>query len=289
MSSSIHLIKALRKKTDAAIKDCSKALSKSNNNMEEAEEILRLQGMYSAKKRSSKPTKEGVVTMFSSGSRAVLIELCAETDFVCKNQKFLELADLLAKAAYAFNCENTEDFLKNTSIEGVKTKDFIDQHIATIGENIILKKIKTISVTPGHLHSYIHGKINANSGSIISVIGFKGAELDGTAQLARQIAMHVVASKPLALNVSDLCSSIVSKEKRVLRAQVEQEGKPSSIADKIIEGRLNKFYENVVLMEQVFVLDNKTKIKTLNSEIKDKYQNSLDNFIRLAVGEDSDE
>jgi len=288
MSLNKELVKKLRAKTDAGIKDCNNALKESKNNLEKALEWLRLKGVTSAKKKSHRMTKEGVITIFNANNQAVLLELNAETDFVCKSKKFLKLASKLAETAHQHNAESVSDLL-NYSIDGIKINEYISEHIAIIGENIILKRIKLIKSENGQLYSYIHGKNSDDSGSIVTIVDISGNNLPEVQKLAQQLSMHITATKPIALNISDLDRKVIEKEKQILSIQVEQEGKPQNIAKKIVEGKMNKFYENVVLMEQTFVMDSKIKIKNLDRDMKNRYGNTISGFTRFEVGENLDD
>lgn len=286
MSLNIELIKKLRAETSASIKDCNNALRESNNNIIEAVEWLRLKGVASARKKSSRSTREGIITIFNANNKIVLLELNAETDFVCKNEKFLKLADKIAEVAHSHNIGNIQD-LVNYPVGNIKVNEYINEHIATIGENIVLKRVKLIQPDNGTLHYYIHGRIGNNSGSIITVINISGNNSPEIQEFAKHISMHITATKPMTLNVSDLDPGFIAKERQIITTRVQQEGKPTNITIKIVEGKLNKFYENVVLMEQISVIDNKTKIRNLSNDIQNKFGNTITSFARFEVGEDS--
>ena len=285
MLTNINLIRVLRTKTGAPIKHCQQALTNNNNDLEQSIRWLRSEGMHSARTKYSKTTQEGIITIFCSNNKATLTELSVETDFARKNQKFINLADNITKAAHIYNSENVQDFLINAHIKNIQIKKIIDEHINIIGENIVLKKIRNISINSGYLHYYIHNKINENSGDIITVMTIQGNIYKEVEQFAKQIAMHITALNPLVLKTSDLHQTIINKEKELIISQLQKEGKSSKMVEKILPGKLAKFYKDTVLMEQILVTDNKSLIKTLLSNMKSQYGNAIEKFIRIAVGE----
>lgn len=285
MPPNINLIKILRTKTGASIKNCQQALTHNNNNLEQATRWLRSEGIYSARNKYSKTTQEGIVTIICSNNKATLTELSVETDFARKNQKFINLAYNITKAAHIFNSNNIQDFLINAHIKDTQIKNIIDEHINIIGENIVLKKIRNISINSGYLHYYIHNKSSENSGDIITVIAIQGKPYKEVQQFDKQIAMHITALNPLVLETSDLHQTIINKEKEIIVTQLQKEGKSSQMIEKILPGKLIKFYKDTVLMEQILVTDNKSLINKLLRNIKSQYGNSIEKFVRIAVGE----
>ncbi|WPX96255.1 translation elongation factor Ts [Candidatus Bandiella euplotis] len=286
MSITASMVKELREKTGAGMLDCKKALEETNGDMEESIVWLRKKGLASAGKKAGRETSEGVIAAFVDGNHATIIELSSETDFVGKNEKFLQLADSLVKSAHNFKGDVISEFL--TSHHGKATiADLIAEHIAVIGENIILKKLKKISVPHGKIIPYFHNRLTDNIGKIGVVVAFEGEVNEEVEEFGKQLAMHIAALKPLALSKSSLDANVVEKEKDVLRAQALGSGKPADVVEKMIEGRIRKFLEEIVLLEQPFVVDGKTKIKEIIEELQNKTKSNftVSSYIRYEVGE----
>ena len=287
MSISANQIKELRNKSGAGMLDCKKALEENNSNIEDAVAWLRKKGLASAGKKAGRDTSEGVIATYIDGNNATIIELRSETDFVGKNEKFLDLADKVVKSAHQFEGNDTNQFLASGKHESTPINELIAEHISIIGENIILKKIGKFSVSKGKMIPYLHNKLSDNIGKIGVIVALEGEVNDEIEAFGRQLAMHIAASKPMALNVESLDQNVVEKEKNILRAQALESGKPANVVEKMIEGRIRKFLEEIVLLEQPFVIDGKTKIKKVIEELKSS--NNCDfnvtGYLRYEIGE----
>ncbi|MSO13890.1 translation elongation factor Ts [Rickettsiales endosymbiont of Trichoplax sp. H2] len=287
MSISASLIKELRNKTGAGMLDCKKALLETNSNIDDAVAWLRKKGLASAGKKAGRETSEGVIAINIDGNNATIIELNSETDFVGKNEKFLNLAKKVVKSAHDYEGVEVEKFLESGNHDSTPINELIAEHISIIGENISLKKINKIGVSKGKIIPYMHNKLADNIGKIGVVVALEGDVNDEIEEFGRQLAMHIAASKPMALNVESLDKDVVEKEKDILRDQALQSGKPANVVEKMIEGRIRKFLEEIVLLEQAFVIDGKTKINKVIEDLKSKNNCdfNISGYLRYEIGE----
>lgn len=283
-----NVVRDLREKTGAGFMDCKKALKETNGAFEEAVEWLRKKGIASAAKKADRVASEGLVAMHLTDNSAAIIELNSETDFVAKNPQFKDLAEGLVQEFMSANLD-LEGFKESTySKTGKKISETIAEHMAVIGENITLRRAKKLQAKQGTIAGYIHNAVAPGLGKIGVLVSFE-TDIDATKvrELGKQIAMHIAAVKPESLSVKDLDPALVETERRILKEQAASSGKPENVIEKMIEGRLSKFYEQVVLLEQPFVIDGKTKIadllndfgKTNNGHIK------INEFVRFELGE----
>lgn len=253
-------IKDLREQTGAGMMDCKKALNEAGGDFEAAKDWLRSKGLSKAAKKSGRTAAEGLVAIENTGAKAAIIEFNAETDFVAKNAQFQSLTREIAKAA--LNTSDVEQ-LKQAQLENGKTvDDSITDAIATIGENMNLRRAHTVDAEGGEIFSYIHNQLAEGLGKIGVLVSLKG----GNAELGKQIAMHIAASKPESQNIEGLDQELVAREKAVFEQQAKESGKPENIIEKMVEGRLRKYYEQVVLLEQAFVIDPDKKVKDVLKE-----------------------
>lgn len=252
----LALIKKLREATGCGIADCNKALAATNDSFEEAVDWLRKKGLSSAAKKSGRVTSEGAVAVHIDGKKAVVVEVNSETDFVARNQKFQEFVAKVAREALAFG----DDIAK---LQAAKDEE-VKEQISVIGENINIRRIASLAVSQGFITSYIHNTIAPHMGKIAVLVGFESqANAEKLNELGKQIAMHIAAAKPEALSIESVDPANLARETEVLKEQARASGKPESIIDKMIQGRIRKYYEEVVLLEQLFVMDDKLKIKDL--------------------------
>ncbi len=286
------LVKELREKTGAGMMDCKAALKENDGDMEKAVDWLRKKGLSKAAKKAGRTAADGLVAVAiaetGNGAKGVLVEVNAETDFVARNEVFQKMVASIADEA--LSVDGDIDALRTRTFPGGSKT--IDEHITamvgTIGENMSLRRAEGVAVDNGVVVPYIHTQIADGMGKIGVLVALK-SEGDKAAlkALARQIAMHVAATRPLALNIADLDASLVEREKSVLADQARASGKPEAIIEKMVEGRLRKYYEESVLMEQIFVMDNETKIgKLVEVAAKDAGAPvELTGFVRLELGE----
>ncbi len=253
-------IRELREMTGAGMMDCKNALAETANDIEQAVDWLRKKGLAKAAKKSGRIAAEGLVAAATSGTKGVLVEVNSETDFVARNPEFQQLALSVAQAALAG--EGDVEALKATKLaSGESAQDAVTAAVAKIGENINIRRSARLSVKEGVVASYIHSAIAPGLGKIGVLVALESAApADKLQALGKQIAMHIAAAKPEALNREAVAGESLERERAVFREQALASGKNADVVEKMVEGRIRKFYEEVVLLEQVFVIDNKSKI-----------------------------
>jgi len=275
----LSLIKKLREATGCGISDCNKALAENGDDFEKSVDWLRKKGLSSAAKKTGRVTSEGAVAVFIDGNKASVIEVNSETDFVARNQKFQDFVSKVTKEALAFG-DDIEKFqvAKDEEVKG---------QIGVIGENINIRRISSLTVSSGLIVSYVHNAIAPNMGKIAVLVAFEsGASKDKLEEFGKQVAMHIAAAKPEALAIASVDPARLSRETDVLKDQARASGKPESIIDKMIEGRIRKYYEEVVLLEQLFVMDDKLKIKDLLANFsKENGETKISGFKLFILGE----
>lgn len=247
---SATLVKELREKTQAGMLDCKKALSETNGDMTAAIKYLREKGLSSAAKKSGREAAQGVIGIKIAGNVAAMLELNAETDFVAKNENFLKLLNDLLAEIIAKKPATIDDFMGQAAIE-----EMVKGAIAIIGENLVPRKLAVYEVGAGNLVTeYIH--MNGSIGVLLETKNVDGA-------VAKDIAMHIAAAAPAYLNRTQVDNTVLLSEKEVYKQQARNEGKPENILEKIAEGKLNKFYKDNCLLEQIFVKDQEKTISQL--------------------------
>ena len=289
MSLNANLIKELREKSGAGIVDCKNALLQNDNDVDRSIDWLRKKGLSVAAKKSGRVAAQGLVGVHISNNKACLIEINSETDFVSRNEQFQKFVSDCSKIALSSNGD-IESLLRSNFIEGDNTvEDELTKNIATIGENLRIRKIEKITLNdPGLIVSYVHNSVSENLGKIAVILSLKSnADQNSLDKIGKKIAMHIAASNPISLNLDNLDPKIIDKEKQVLIEQAISSGKPKDIAEKIVEGRVRKFCEEVVLLEQTFVIDGKSKIKDVLKQYSNKLgtEVSIDTFKMLILGQ----
>ena len=279
------LVKELRDKTSAGMMDCKKALTESGGDMEAAIDWLRKKGIAKADKKAGRVAAEGLVAVNTGGTSGVLVEVNSETDFVARNEGFQEAVAKVAAAA--LTVDNTEA-LREAQIDGKTVTTFLTDLVARIGENMSLRRMSKLSVSSGVVEGYIHNAATAGMGRIGVLVALESSgDADKLKALAKKIAMHIAATSPLALSPDDLDQAVVQKERDMLKAEALESGKPEAIVDKMVEGRMVKFFKESVLMTQMFVMDPDRNIETvladeakaLGTEVK------MTGYIRMEVGD----
>ena len=287
MSVTAALVKELREKSGAGMMDCKKALAETDGDMEAAIDWLRTKGLATAAKKSGRVASEGLVAFAVDDTKGAVIELNAETDFVARNTEFQEFASTLAGLALAagdldaLTAADYPDTGRNVSEELI-------HKIATIGENMSLRRMAAVSVGSGAVVSYMHNATAAGLGRIGVLVALESsAGADVLEPLGKQIAMHIAATAPASLSVDDLDKDMVQRERDVLIEQAKASGKPQEIAEKMVEGRMKKYYKEVVLLEQVSVIDGETQISDVVAKAgKDAgAEIALTGFVRFNLGE----
>lgn len=262
-------VKELRERTGAGMMDCKKALEASSGSVEEAVDWLRKKGLATAAKKAGRAAAEGLVGVVVQGTKAVLVEVNAETDFVARNEQFQGVVKKIAGVAVGTN--HDLEGLKNQDCPGTgrTIADELTNLVAVIGENMALRRLAHIQVSQGAVASYIHNAIADGLGRVGVLVGLESAapEADLLA-LGRQIAMHIAAAHPLSLSVDDMAPTVLERERAIIVDQAQQSGKPADVIEKLVAGRLRKFYEESVLLEQIFLIDD-TKRK-VSQVVEDK-------------------
>ena len=287
MSVTAALVKELREKSGAGMMDCKKALAETDGDMEAAIDWLRTKGLATAAKKSGRVASEGLVAFAVDGTKGAVIELNAETDFVARNTEFQEFASTLAGLALAagdLDALTAADYPDT----GRNVAEELTHKIATIGENMSLRRMAAVSVGSGAVVSYMHNATAAGLGRIGVLVALEsGAGADVLEPLGKQIAMHIAATAPASLSVDDLDKDMVQRERDVLIEQAKASGKPQEIAEKMVEGRMKKYYKEVVLLEQVSVIDGETQISDVVAKAgKDAgAEIALAGFVRFNLGE----
>ena len=284
------LVGELRQKTGAGMMDCKKALAETAGDLEAAIDWLRKKGLSAAAKKAGRAATEGLVGVAGGDKAAALVEVNAETDFVARNDQFKSFVKNVAGLALA----------NDGSLEAVRTAGYpgeavtaegkLTSLIATIGENMALRRATSLSVPAGVVASYVHNEIEVGSGlGKIGVLVALTSDADPAKlnELGRKLAMHVAAANPQALNAESLDPEVVERERAIFSDQARASGKPENIIEKMVEGRIRKFYEEAVLLEQVFVMDNETKIKDVVARAAKELGKSVEvtGFVRMALGE----
>jgi elongation factor Ts len=282
------LVKELREKSGAGMMDCKQALTASGGDIEAAVDWLRKKGLAAASKKAGRVAAEGLVAALTEGTSGVVVEVNSETDFVARNEDFQNFARDVAKVAMTVKGDHAALLAAPFPGAGKSVADKVTDLIATIGENLNVRRSAGLSVSDGVVASYVHAAAAPGLGRIGVLVALEStgdkARLE---ELGRQIAMHVAATNPQSVDVSSLDPAAIDRERDVLSAQAKASGKPDDIIAKMVEGRLRKFYEEVVLGEQVFVIDGETKV----SKVVDSAARSLGapiritGFVRLGLGE----
>lgn len=286
------LVKQLREMTGAGMMDCKAALSETGGDMEGAVDWLRKKGLAKAAKKSSRTASEGLVAVAvrqeGAGAKGVVVEVNSETDFVARNGVFQKMVAQIAGAALATRGDLDAVRAAQFPGAGKSIEDHIAEMVGQVGENLTLRRSAALSVDEGAIASYVHGRVVDGAGRIGVIVALKSsgdkAKLEA---LGKKIAMHAAAARPLAGTIEDLDPAVVKREKEVLAEQARGSGKPETIIDKMVEGRLRKFYEEVVLVEQIYVIDGETPIRKVIENAAGDVGAPVEfgGFVRLELGE----
>ena len=289
------LVKALRDKSGVGMMDCKKALQETAGDMEAAIDWLRTKGLSKAAKKADRVAAEGVVALAvradGAGMTAAVIELNAETDFVARNDVFQATARKVANVA--LDVEGDVDVLRAADLDGESVSDAITHLIATIGENMLLRRSARFSVSQGAVGAYVHGAVAGSTdlGRIGVLVAVEGAgDRAALKDLGRNIALHAAATAPLSLSVEDLDPAAVDRERAIFTEQAIASGKPPAVAEKMVEGRIRKFYEEAVLLKQAYVRNPDQTIEQLVAETAKAVGSpvKVTGFARFALGEGVD-
>ena len=278
-----EIIKNLRLKTGAGMMDCKKALEETNGDINDAEAWLRKKGISTAQKKSERSASDGLVTIVNNKNSAAIVEINSETDFVARNSDFQDFCKKIGAIILSEKIKTIDE------LNGIKkVNEELTDMISKVGENLVIKRLKFLGNHNTLVQKYIHGSVNDNSGKIGVVIEFNCNKLNPEVEeVSKNICMHIAASDPKSLSSEDLDSELIEKEKDIYREQLKNSGKPDEIIEKILVGKINKFFEEVCLFEQFFVMENKVKIKDYisNFEKQNDCIFKLEKFIVFKVGD----
>ena len=285
---SAALVKELREKTGVGMMDCKKALAESDGDLEAASDWLRKKGLSQAQKKAGRTTADGLVGIAFEGNTGALVEVNSETDFVARNDSFQEMVSAIARRAP--DAEGDVEKLKSFELPTGRTvEDEITNAIGVIGENMTLRRTATLRVDEGVVGGYVHAQTAPGLGKIGVLVAIRSSAGDTAklADIAKQVAMHVAASNPQSVDVDDLDPALVEHERAILVDQAKASGKPDNIIEKMVEGRLRKFYEEVVLNEQVFVIDTDKKVKDFVAAAAEELGApvAIAGFVKFVLGE----
>jgi len=283
--SDLNLIKELREKTGAGFLDCKNALSENNNNIEQSIDSLRKKGLAKASKKSSREANEGAIGFYNNENISVILKINSETDFSAKSDTFLDFLDTIGNIALSTNDINLDlnGFLKVEN-NGKSIFDLLNEMIAKIGENLIISDLKIFDNKETKINYYIHNPYRKNIGKIISAIFYSTEEEnDNVKNFSKNICMHVAASKPEAIDIDMLPAELIENEKKIQSEIIKDSGKPSNVMEKILDGKMKKFYSEVTLLNQNFVIDTDKTIKEAISDFNLSNSFILKNYILISL------
>jgi len=281
-------VKALREKTGAGMMDCKKALAETDGNVEAAVDALRAKGLAAAQKKSSRTAAEGLVGVAVTGTRGVAVEVNSETDFVAKNDQFQQFVRQVTEVALAQSSDDVESLKQVAYPGGGTVGDKLTENVATIGENQQVRRMQTVEVARGAVVPYMHNALAPNLGKIGVLVALEsdasGEVLDA---LGKQLAMHIAAAFPQALDADSLDPDVIERERAIAREKASESGKPAEVQEKMVDGAVKKFAKENALLSQLFVMDNKTPISDVVAKAgKDAgTQIVLKDYVRFQLGE----
>jgi elongation factor Ts len=282
------LVKELRQKTGAGMMDCKKALTETGGEMDDAVDWLRKNGLAAAAKKAGRVAAEGLVGVSVDGAAGAIVEVNSETDFVARNEAFQSLVSSVAKVARSVSGDEAALKAADFPGEGRSVAEQVTKMVGTIGENLVLRRSSGLAVENGVIASYVHNAAAPGLGKIGVLVALSSEGDQATlAAFGKQVAMHVAATRPEAVDRDGVDASLLERERAVLADQARESGKPEEIIEKMVEGRLRKFYEEVVLTEQTFVIDNETKVSdAIAAAAKDAGAPiTIAGFVRFELGE----
>ena len=287
MAITAAMVKELRDRTNAGMMDCKKALAETNGDMEAAVDWLRTKGLAAAAKKAGRTAAEGLVGVAVAGTKGAVVEINSETDFVAKNERFQDFVGEVSNLALQANGD--VDALKAMQMAvGGSVEQVLTENIATIGENQSLRRTACLSVGEGTVVSYVHNAVVPNMGKIGVLVALESAADEATlTALGKQLAMHIAAANPLALDADGLDADLLARERDIAKAKAMESGKPENIAEKMVEGSIAKFKKENALLSQLFVMDNKTPVADVVASAAKEAGAAitLAAFVRFQLGE----
>tara|TARA_B100001057_G_scaffold319397_1_gene319655 strand:+ start:574 stop:1425 length:852 start_codon:yes stop_codon:yes gene_type:complete len=270
MSNLTQLIKELREKTGAGFLDCKKSLEENNNDIEKSIEALRKKGLAKASKKSDRAANEGAVAVFFNKDITVLIKVNSETDFAAKSDAFLDFLDNLGELVLKNNSILNKNQFLNLEYEKGTVEDYFNSMIAKIGENLVLNDLLIKENKSSNYSYYIHNSYRNNIGKIISLLEYSSDKINNEIEiLSKNLCMHIAAMKPESLDIDDLDRGLVENEEKIQKELILKSGKPSNIVDKILDGKMKKFYSEVTLLNQSYILDQDKNVNNIINEHKE--------------------
>lgn len=289
---SASLVKELREKTGVGMMDCKKALIENDGDMEAAIDWLRKKGLSKAAKKADRVAAEGLVGVKSDGKTGAVVEINSETDFVARNEQFQNMVGEITELALSTGGDLDKLLAAKMGSKFMNVEDYVKEMVATIGENMTVRRTGALSVEEGVVSAYVHNKSADGMGKIGVLVALESSgDNEKLADFGRQLAMHVAAASPLALLPEELDGEVIDRERAIYSEQAKASGKPPEIVEKMVEGRLRKeFFQQVVLMQQTFVIDGKATVeqavktseKSIGAPVK------VAGFVRYALGEGID-
>lgn len=281
-------VKELRELSGAGMMDAKKALEETAGNMEAAVDLLRAKGLATAAKKSSRTAAEGLVGVAVEGTKGTAVEVNSQTDFVAKNEQFQDFVRSVTSVALSLGANDPDAILAANYPAGGTVRDVLTSNIATIGENQVIRRTKSLSVTNGRVVSYVHNAAAPGMGGIGVLVALESeadaATLDG---LGKQLAMHIAAAFPLSLDESGLDADTLERERGIAREKASESGKPADIVEKMVEGSVKKFAKENALLSQLFVMDGKTPIADVVAAAGKEAGKpiALTDYVRFQLGE----
>ena len=264
------LVKELRDKTGAGMMDCKNALVETNGNIEESIDWLRKKGISGAEKKSARVAADGVIAVSINTDAAALVEINSETDFVSRNPDFQKFAKNISEIAL-INGQTIEELKKAKYLDsGKSVEEALTDLIGLIGENIVLRRSSILKNTNNNIFSsYIHGQVNEGLGKIGVILSLESnIDSDKIKDLGKQIAMHIAASKPMAISSDDVDPEVIERERSILVEQAKESGKPDNIIEKMVDGRISKFFSEITLLDQTWVIDGESKVSKIIQDLE---------------------
>jgi len=280
------MVKDLREATGAGMMDCKAALTENDGNLEAATDWLRKKGLSKAAKKAGRVAAEGLVGQFLSGTKGALVEVNSETDFVARNDHFQGLVKMIADVALKTGADVAA--IKAAKAGPMTVEEAISSAIATIGENMTLRRAAVLSVSQGVVGSYMHNQISDGLGKIGVLVALESSgSKDELTALGRQVAMHIASSNPIALDAAGVDPAVIKREKDILADKFRQQGKPEAMIEKITESGLKTFYKEQTLLEQPFIFDDKKSVSQALKEAEGKVGGPIKiaGYVRYALGE----
>ena len=282
------MVKELREKSGAGMMDCKTALNENDGDMDAAIDWLRTKGLASAAKKAGRIAAEGLIGVSVDGTKGVVVEVNSETDFVARNDQFQEMVSTIAKLGLEANGDKKKLSGLAYPDSDKNVEEYVTAMVATIGENLSFRRTAAISVDEGVVAAYIHNQVVPGLGKIGVLVGLKSTgDSAKLLELGRQVAMHIAATNPLSLSEADMPQDAVERERQVLIEQARDSGKPDNIIEKMIEGRMRKYFQEVVLLSQTFVIDGENTVEKAikNAEGDVGAPIELVSFTRFEIGD----